>query len=84
MIELASIQPLTTRLMSLKSHTMLRLSSDAGADLDLGDRVVAVRMLADAVVVEQPVAVAELDLLVTEYMMASIILWSTGELVHDC
>ena len=32
-----------------------------GADLDLGDRVVAVQMLADAVVIEQPVPVAELD-----------------------
>ena len=35
----------------------------AGAHLDFGDRVVAVRMLADAVVVEQPVAVAEIDAL---------------------
>ena len=60
-IELASIQPLTTRLMSLKSQTMLRLSSDAGAHLDFRHGVVAVRMLADAVVVEQPVAVAEID-----------------------
>ena len=49
------------RLMSLKSHTMLRLSSLIGAHLDLGHRVVPVRMLADAVVVEQPVAVAEVD-----------------------
>jgi hypothetical protein len=32
-----------------------------GADLDLRDRVVAVRMLADAVVVEQAVPVAEVD-----------------------
>ena len=30
-----------------------------GPDLDLGDRVVPMRMLADAVVVEQTVAVAE-------------------------
>ena len=35
----------------------------AAAHFDLGDRVVAVRMLADAVVVEQPVAVAELNFL---------------------
>ena len=34
-----------------------------GADLDLGHRVVPVRMLADAVVVEQPVPVAEVDAL---------------------
>ena len=34
-----------------------------GAHLDLDDGVVAVRMLADAVVVEQPVAVTELDAL---------------------
>ena len=47
--------------MSLKSQTMLRLSSVSGADLDLGDGVVSVRMLADAVVVEQPMAVAEID-----------------------
>ena len=47
--------------MSLKSQTMLRLSSVAGAHFDLGDRVVAVRMLADAVVVEQAVAVAEVN-----------------------
>ena len=34
-----------------------------GAHLDFGDGVVAVRMLADAVVVEQAMAVAELDAL---------------------
>ena len=33
----------------------------AGPDLDLGGRIVPVRMLADAVVVEQPMAVTELD-----------------------
>ena len=49
--------------MSLKSQTMLRLSSVLGPDLDLGDGVVPVRMLADAVVVEQPMAVAEVDAL---------------------
>ena len=31
------------------------------ADLDLGDRVVTVRMLTDAFVIQQAVAVAELD-----------------------
>ena len=35
----------------------------AAADFDLGDGIVAVRMFADAVVVEQPVAVAELNFL---------------------
>src|SRR5581483_3456496 len=35
----------------------------AGAHLDFGGRVVAVRMLADAVVIKQAVAVAELNLL---------------------
>ena len=35
----------------------------AGAHFDFGDRVVAVRMLADAVVVEQPMAVTEIDAL---------------------
>ena len=35
----------------------------AVSDLDLGDRVVPVRVLADAVVVEQPVAVTKGDLL---------------------
>src|SRR5262249_34731080 len=35
----------------------------AGAYFDLGDRVVSMRMLADAVVVEQAVAVAEVDAL---------------------
>src|SRR3954471_24928784 len=35
----------------------------AGAHFDFRDRVVAVRVFADAVVVEQPMAVAELDLL---------------------
>ena len=34
-----------------------------GANLDLGHGVVSVRMLADAVVVEQPMAVAEVDAL---------------------
>ena len=34
-----------------------------GADFDLGDGIVAVRMLADAVVVEQPMAVTEVDAL---------------------
>ena len=34
-----------------------------GADVDLGDGIVSVRMLADAVVVEQPVAVTEVDAL---------------------
>ena len=33
----------------------------AGAHLDLDDRVVPVRMFADAVVVEQPMAVTEVD-----------------------
>src|SRR5262245_57757173 len=33
----------------------------SAADLDLGDGIVPVRMLADAVVVEQPVAVAEFN-----------------------
>ncbi len=49
--------------MSEKSATMLRSSSSIGPDVDLDDRVVAVRMLADAVVVEQPMAVAEVDAL---------------------
>ena len=49
--------------MSLKSQTMLRLSSVPGAHLDLRGRVVPVRVLADAVVVEEPMAVAELDAL---------------------
>ena len=35
----------------------------AGADLDLGGGIVPVRMLADAVVVQQPMAVAEFDAL---------------------
>jgi hypothetical protein len=35
----------------------------AGTNFDLGERIVAVRMLTDAVVVEQPVAVAELNAL---------------------
>ena len=35
----------------------------AAAHFDLGDGIVAVGMLADAVVVEQPMPVAELDLL---------------------
>ena len=34
-----------------------------GADLDLGDRVVAVRVRAQTVIVEQAVAVTEFDLL---------------------
>ena len=42
---------------------MLRLSSCVGLDFDLRDGVVAVRVLADAVVVEQAVAVAEVDAL---------------------
>ena len=49
--------------MSLKSATMLRLSRRVGAHVDLDDGVVAVRVLADAVVVEQPVAVTEVDAL---------------------
>ena len=49
--------------MSLKSQTMLRVSRLIGAHLDLGHGVVAVRVLADAVVVEQPMAVTEVDAL---------------------
>ena len=49
--------------MSLKSHTMLRLSRRSVRTSISAERVVPVRMLADAVVVEQPVAVAELDAL---------------------
>ena len=49
--------------MSLKSHDHVARVEAVGADLDLGQRVVPVRVLADAVVVEQPVAVAELDAL---------------------
>ena len=40
-----------------------------GLDLDFSDGVVSVRMFADAVVVEQPMAVAEVDTLVTEHSL---------------
>ena len=42
-------------------HHHVAVVEAVGADVDLDRRVVAVRVLADAVVVEQPVAVAELD-----------------------
>ncbi len=42
---------------------MFRLSSSLGADVHFDDGVVAVRMLADAVVVEQAMTVAEVDAL---------------------
>ena len=44
------------------AHHVARVEG-AGAHLDFRNGVVAVRMLADAVVVEQAMAVAELDLL---------------------
>ena len=53
MVELRSIQPFTSRLMSEKSATMLRESVDPCGHRDLDDGVVPVRMLADAVVVSR-------------------------------
>ena len=50
----------------------------AGAHLDLRHGVVAVRMLADAVVVEQPVAVAEIDTFGDEYSELVIGNWRLG------
>ena len=51
---------------------MLRVVEPIRPDVDLDDGVVAVRMLADAVVVEQPVAVAEIDALGDEIHAMSL------------
>ena len=62
-IELAVNPPLDDPLDVAEIHHHIPCVQRIGAHLDLGDRVVAVRMLADAVVVEQPMAVAEVDAL---------------------
>ena len=62
-IELAVDPPLDNPLDVGKIADHVAAVERAAGDFDFGHRVVAVRMLADAVVIEQAVAVAELNLL---------------------
>ena len=63
MIQFASIQPFHDPLDVAEVAHHVAVVERVGADLDLGQRIVPVGMLADAAVIEQAVAVAELDAL---------------------
>ena len=60
-IELAIDPPFDDSLDVAEVHHHVAVVETVGADVDLDRRVVSVRVLAHAVIVEQPVAVTELD-----------------------
>ena len=81
MIQLAIDPPFDDPLDVAEVHHHVAVVEAVGADVDLDGRVVSVRMLADAVVIEEPVAVTELDPLRDEVHVREIysaVLFSGG------